>query len=158
MSFTFSPLGAVYLAMLFVPNAVWALSRRERGSAPGKERPALVALERVGQATTTLASLVSPAAPAPGSARFACFGVSLLAMALYELGWLRYFQSDRSAASLHRSFGPIPLPLAVLPVLGFLLLGVYELNVPLLAAVLVLAVGHIGIHWRHRGAALPTHR
>jgi hypothetical protein len=34
-------------------------------------------------------------------------------------------------------------------VLGVLLLAVYEVHLVLLGAVVVLGVGHVGIHWNH---------
>jgi hypothetical protein len=70
-------------------------------------------------------------------------------MGLYELSWLPYFLTDQTDASLYRSLGPVPLPLAVLPVLGFWLLAIYEVHLLLLGAVVVLGVGHVGIHWQH---------
>ena len=150
MSFALSPLGAAYLAMLFIPNAFWARRRnRDADPAAPNENSLLVALERVGQVTTTMAVLFAPASDSPGTARVACLGASFLAMFLYELSWLRYFQTDGSVANLYRSLGPVPLPLALLPVLGFLLLALYEVHVVLLGAVVVLGVGHIGIHGQH---------
>lgn len=50
----------------------------------------------------------------------------------------------------------IPLPLATLPVSAFVLLGVYGRLLPLIVAVAVLGVGHIGIHLqRARALARP---
>jgi hypothetical protein len=150
LSFSFSWLGTAYLAMLFVPNLLWARLRNERAdTASPKENSLLIALERVGQAGTTIAALVAPESESPRTGRFTCLAASFLAMILYELSWLRYFRSDRTAASLYRSLGPVPLPLAVLPVLGFLLLAVFEVHLPLLGAVVVLGIGHVGIHWNH---------
>jgi hypothetical protein len=103
--------------------------------------------ERVGRAGTTIA--IAPESESPRTGRFICLAASLLAMILYELSWLRYFRSDRTSASLYRSLGPVPLPLAVLPVMGFLLLAVYEVHLPLLGAVVVLGFGQVGIHWNH---------
>jgi hypothetical protein len=150
VGFAFSPLGAAYLAMLFVPNLLWARVRiRETAPASPKESSPLLALERIGQAGTTMAALVAPRGDSFGAARFIFLGASLFAMILYELSWLRYFRTDRTAARLYRPLGPVPLPLAVLPVLGFLLLAIYEKHVFMLGAVVVLGVGHIGIHWQH---------
>lgn len=151
MSFGFSPLGAAYLTMLFIPNLLWARLRSGQAApAPAKENPLLLFGERVGQVTTTIAVLFAPVSESPrGDLRLVCLGASLLAMALYELSWLRYFRTDRSEASLYRGFGPVPLPLATLPVMGFLLLALYEIHVVLFAAVIVLGVGHIGIHGQH---------
>ncbi|MEI9938578.1 MAG: hypothetical protein WDO69_15280 [Pseudomonadota bacterium] len=150
LSFAFSPLGITYLAMLFVPNALWARLRSpEAAPTSSKENSLLLALERVGQVATTVAALVSPGSEPAGPARLTCLGASLVAMVLYELSWLRYFRTDRTARTLYRSLGPVPLPLAVLPVLGFLLLAVYEVHPLLLAAVVVLGVGHVSIHSQH---------
>jgi hypothetical protein len=44
----------------------------------------------------------------------------------------------------------IPVAGATLPVLAFGLLGVYGRNPILLVAVMILGIGHIGIHWNHR--------
>jgi hypothetical protein len=148
--FRFSPLGTAYLAMLFVPNLLWA-GRRSRRANPGepKENALLLTLERVGQAGTTIAALVLPANQTPGPVRLTCLAVSLLAMALYELSWLRYFGGAETTVNLYRSLGPIPMPLATLPVLGFILLALYEVHPYLLAGVLILGVGHIGVHGQH---------
>ena len=152
MSFAFSPLGAAYLAMLLCPNLLWA---RAHTATPDRAAPdenrLLLTLERVGQASTTIAVLFVPAGPSPGPTRLACLGASLLAMVLYEVSWLRYFRTDRTDASLYRSLGPVPLPLAILPVVGLLLLAVYELHLLLVGTVVVLGVGHVGVH---RGLAV----
>lgn len=44
----------------------------------------------------------------------------------------------------------IPVAGATLPVAAFLLLAVYGKNVVLAIAVLILGIGHIGIHLMHR--------
>ncbi|HXX69101.1 MAG TPA: hypothetical protein VEK07_18080 [Polyangiaceae bacterium] len=143
----FSPLGAAYLGVPFIPNVLWArLRSREADSATPNENQLLLTLERVGQVATTIAVLFTPASDSPGTARLACLVASLLATFLYELSWLRYFRTDRSVASFYRSLGPVPLPLALLPVLSILLLALYEVHVVLRGAVVVLGVGHVGIH------------
>lgn len=146
----FSPLGAAFLGMLLFPNVLWArLRSREADPAAPNENQLLLTLERVGQVATTIAVLFTPASDSPGTARLACLVASLLAMFLYELSWLRYFRTDRSVARLYRSLGPVPLPLALLPVLSILLLALYEVHVVLLGAVVVLGVGHLGIQRQH---------
>lgn len=82
-------------------------------------------------------------------ARYFCIGASFLTMVIYELSWLRYFRTDRTDrtdSTLYRSLGPVPLPLATLPVTAFLLLALYEVHIVLFAAVVVLGIGHVGIH------------
>lgn len=50
----------------------------------------------------------------------------------------------------YRSFCGIPVAGASLPVFAFLLLGIYGRVVWMLVSVLILGVGHIGIHLQHR--------
>jgi len=49
----------------------------------------------------------------------------------------------------YRRFCGFPVAGATLPVTAFLLLGIYGLNVWLIVAVVILGIGHIGIHLRH---------
>ena len=55
---------------------------------------------------------------------------------------------------LYSSILGIPVAGATLPVLAFMLLAVYGKNIFLAAAVLILGIGHIGIHLMHRKEAL----
>ena len=52
--------------------------------------------------------------------------------------------------SFYSSLLGIPVAGATLPVLAFLLLAIYGKNPVLGAAVLILGIGHIGIHWMHK--------
>lgn len=49
----------------------------------------------------------------------------------------------------YNSFLGIPLAGATLPVIAFFLLGIYGKVIWLLAATIILGVGHIGIHIQH---------
>lgn len=81
---------------------------------------------------------------------FSYVGLLFLMMILYELYWLRYFKSPKTMKDFYSSFMGIPVAGATLPVIAFLLLGVYGKNPLMIAAAIVLAVGHIGIHLGHR--------
>ena len=74
-------------------------------------------------------------------------------MVLYLLWWLRYFRSERTLHDFYGSFCGVPVAGAVLPVAAFLLLGIYGKVLWLAGSALVLGVGHIGIHLRHRAPA-----
>ena len=50
----------------------------------------------------------------------------------------------------YSSFCGIPVAGATLPVIAFFLLGIYGSNVFLLVSVLILGIGHIGIHLQHK--------
>ncbi len=75
--------------------------------------------------------------------------VGLVAMVLYEVFWIRYFRSEKTMKDFYSSILGIPVAGATLPVLAFLLLAVYGKNVILGAAVIILGIGHIGIHLMH---------
>ncbi|MDE5866626.1 MAG: hypothetical protein K2H31_08520, partial [Lachnospiraceae bacterium] len=76
--------------------------------------------------------------------------LSFALMLLYELYWVRYFKSEKNMSDFYNSICGIPVAGATLPVSAFFLLGIYGKNVLLLAAVVILGVGHVGIHLQHR--------
>jgi hypothetical protein len=49
----------------------------------------------------------------------------------------------------YRSFYGIPVPGASLPVMAFLLLGIYGKVIWLIVSAVMIGVGHIGIHIQH---------
>jgi len=55
---------------------------------------------------------------------------------------------------LYSSILGIPVAGATLPVLAFMLLAIYGKNTFLAVAVLILGIGHIGIHLMHRKEAI----
>ncbi len=71
-------------------------------------------------------------------------------MILYEVYWGRYFRSPKSMRDFYRSLLGIPVAGATLPVLAFLLLAIYGKNIVLGIAVIILGIGHIGIHLMHK--------
>ena len=146
----FSYVGLFYLFMLFAPNLFWTRAKPEGYSAQG-ESPFLQAVERIGEAGTTCCALIfRDFYLKPWSAWSLWLAGSVLLMLLYELWWGRYFRSPRRLEDFYGSFLGIPVPGAVLPVVAFLLLGIYGRVVWMVLAAAVLGVGHIGIHFRHR--------
>ena len=71
-------------------------------------------------------------------------------MILYEIFWIRYFRSEKTMKDFYSSILGIPVAGATLPVLAFLLLAIYGKNIILGVAVLILGIGHIGIHLMHK--------
>ena len=69
--------------------------------------------------------------------------------ALYEGFWVRYFRGKRALSDFYRPLLGIPAPGATLPVLAFLFLGIYGKVIWLIAASVILGIGHIGIHLQH---------
>lgn len=52
-------------------------------------------------------------------------------------------------ADFYSSILGVPFAGATLPVFAFLLLGIYGRNIFMIVSVIVLGIGHIGIHWGH---------
>ena len=145
MQFGFSIVGVVFLAMLFVPNIIWG-----RNQPPGyaeiskNENRILLALERIGEVAATCTAVIF-VCPQGFSFPIAAFAL----MILYEIAWMRYFNGGGELADMYRPLGPIPIPLASLPVAAIFLLGVWYQSPLTLIAAIVLGIGHIGIHLGH---------
>ena len=71
-------------------------------------------------------------------------------MVLYEVYWIRYFKSEKTMKDFYSSILGIPVAGATLPVLAFMLLAIYGRNAILGVAVIILGIGHIGIHLMHK--------
>lgn len=148
--FGFSYVGVIYLAMLFIPNLLWTKAKPQ-GYNPGTENRLLLALERVGQAAVTCYAVVfSDFNLRPWSPWSWWLAGSFLLMVSYEVWWARYFRSEHRMKDFTASLLGVPVAGATLPVLAFLLLGVYGRVIWMVLASAVLGVGHIGIHLGHR--------
>ena len=147
--FGFSYVGLIFLLMLTIPNLIWT-KHQPTGYDPHNENKTLLIFERVGQVCVTCSALV-----------FSDFNIhswsvwtfwliaAIIFMLLYEWWWLRYFKSQKSLTDFYSSFFGIPVAGATLPVLAFLLLGIYGKVIWLIISVIILGVGHIGIHLQH---------
>lgn len=152
MNFGFSYTGLIYLLMLFIPNLFWTKNKpKDYDKYAKKENRKLKIFENIGQVLVTCFVLI-----------FKDFNVhidswwiillilSFIFMLLYEIYWIRYFKSERTMKDFYRSLLGIPVAGATLPVIAFLLLGIYGKNIPLITAVIILGIGHIGIHINHK--------
>ena len=151
MNFGFSYVGLVYLAMLMIPNLIWAKNKPENyAQYAGKENRVLLAFERVGEVLVSAVALVfSDFNLRPWNAWCLWLVLSFVLMLLYEAFWIRYFRSGKTMRDFYRGFAGIPVAGATLPVAAFFLLGVYGRNIPMLLSTVILGVGHIGIHLAH---------
>lgn len=154
MHFGFSYVSFIFLLMLMIPNIAWTKNKpRDYEKYAVRESRVLLALERVGQVSVSCAALFFSGHDLRlRSARSRWLVAALLTMALYETFWIRYFRSERSMRDFYAGLLGIPVAGATLPVSAFMLLAVYEKNVALAISVMVLGIGHIGIHLMHRKA------
>ena len=103
--------------------------------------------ERVGQVCVTCCAVIfSDFNLRPWSPWSLWLAASLLLMALYEAFWAHYFRSPKTQRDFYSSLLGVPVAGATLPVLAFLLLGIYGKVVWMILSTIVLGVGHIGIH------------
>ncbi len=148
--FGFSYVGMIYLLMLTIPNMIWT-KKQPTGYDFTNENKILLMLERVGQVLVSCTVLIfSDFNMKPWSNWNIWLLVSFALMVMYELWWIRYFRSDRTLEDFYSSFFGVPVAGATLPVLAFFLLGVYGKVIWLMISVIILGIGHIGIHIKHR--------
>lgn len=150
MEFGFSWAGVVFLVMLFVPNIVWSRNMPSGYEALSHaENRVLLAFERIGQVVACVTVVVF-VCPRGFEMPWLLWAIASLAlMLLYEAAWARYFKSGRKMEVMYAPLGFIPVPLASLPVVALLLLGIWYLSPFTIAAAIILGIGHIGIHLSH---------
>ena len=156
MHFGFSYVGLIFLLMLFVPNLLWTKHRpKDYEKYASKENRLLLTLERIGEVAVTALVLVFRDFNVRGwNLRLLWLAGALVLMLLYECFWIRYFRSDHTMRDFYSSLLGVPVAGATLPVVAVLLLAVYGRNPILFAAGIVLGIGHIGIHLKHRKEVL----
>lgn len=147
--FGFSYVGLIFLAMLFIPNIIWS-KNQPQGYDPGNENKILLAFERIGEVLTTVLLLIFDDINFHGLTAWCLWLIAAFAlMVMYELWWVKYFRSERRLSDFYSGFMGIPLAGATLPVAALFLLGIYGRVVWILAAAVILGIGHIGIHIQH---------
>ena len=148
----FSYVGFIFLLMLMIPNIIWNRNKpKEYDKYVKNEDRFLLLLERIGELSVTCFSLI-----------FCDFNINKISnwssilliafiiMILYEIYWIRYFKSNKTMKDMYSSLLGIPVAGATLPVVAFLLLGIYGRNIFLIISTIVLGIGHIGIHLNHK--------
>lgn len=152
MHLGFSYVGLIFLVMLMLPNMIWTKNQpKDYEKYVGNENKALLAFERIGEVLVSCVVLIfRDFNIEPWSSWSWWLAVSFALMVFYEIYWIRYFKSEKTMRDFYSSFLGIPVAGATLPVLAFLLLAVYGKNIVLGIAVLILGIGHIGIHLMHR--------
>lgn len=145
----FSYIGLIYLLMLTVPNLIWTKNQPKDYDFKDENR-ILLCFERIGQACTFCTALIFSDLNIHAWSIWSIFLiVSFLLMLMYECWWIRYFKSEKTIKDFYSSFLGVPVAGATLPVIAFFLLGVYGKVIWLMVSVIMLGIGHIGIHIQH---------
>ena len=153
MHLGFSYMGLLFLIMLMVPNMLWTKNKpTDYEKYAANENKILLLLERIGEAAVSCIALIFSDFNVQGfSAREIWLLAAWILMLLYEVYWVRYFRSAKTMLDFYSSLIGVPVAGATLPVAAFFLLGIYGRNPLMIVAVIVLGIGHIGIHLEHRG-------
>ena len=154
MNFGFSYVGLIFLSMLTIPNLIWTRNKpKDYEKYVQKENKVLFAFERIGQVLVTCTALIfSDFNLKPWSNWSWWLVAAFVLMLLYELSWIRYFRSEKTMHDFYSSFLGVPVSLATLPVLAFFLLAIYGKSILLGISIIILGIGHIGIHLMHKKA------
>lgn len=145
----FSYVGLIFLLMLAIPNLIWTKNQPKEYNYQG-ENKILLAFERVGQICVTCTALIFSDFNINSWSYWSLWLIiAAILMIMYEFWWLRYFKSNRTLKDFYSSFCGVPVAGATLPVVAFLFLGIYGKVIWLIASVIILGIGHIGIHLQH---------
>lgn len=136
-------IGLVIFALPMLPNVLFFLFPPKGEQEQAKEGGRLLGLlENVGRVAYLLLiifvlsgkeiTLLNPVAIA-----ILCF------LILYYILWMRYFLADREISLLGKSFFGIPVPMAVFPILYFILAALWLGNLPALVAAIIFGFAHI---------------
>ena len=156
MHFGFSYVGLIFLLLLMVPNMIWSKNQpKDYRKYVVNENKVLLALERIGEVLVSCVVLIFKDFNINQWSIWVWWLIAAFAMMdLYEVHWIRYFRSEKTMKNFYSSILGIPVAGATLPVLAFMFLAVYGKNVILGVAVIILGIGHIGIHLMHRKESL----
>lgn len=152
MDFGFSYIGMIYLLMLFIPNILWTKHQpKDYKNQVDIENKICVLLEKIGEISVSCIVLIFTNFNLHTPSLWVLWlFLSFIFMIAYELWWIRYFKSPKTMQDFYSSFMGFPVAGASLPVIGFFLLGIYGKSILLMIAVIILGIGHIGIHLQHK--------
>lgn len=150
--FGFSYIGLIFLLMLMIPNIIWSKNKpKDYDKYVKNENKILQLFEKIGEISVTCLSLIfSDYNIDKISNRTIILLIAFIMMLLYEVYWIKYFKSSRTMKDMYSSLLGIPVAGATLPVIAFLLLGIYGRNIFLIISTIILGIGHIKIHLNHK--------
>lgn len=151
IDFGFSYIGLSFLLLLLIPNIIWSKHQPKNDAQYVKqENRYLRILERIGEVVISCLLVICKNFHIPqSSVGIILLVLSYMCMVFYEICWIRYFKSPKTMSHFYRPFMKLPIPLAILPIFAFVMLGLYGANMYLIIATLVFGIGHIGIHLQH---------
>ncbi|HBB19931.1 MAG TPA: hypothetical protein DCZ62_05770, partial [Ruminococcus sp.] len=105
MKFGFSYVGLIFLAMLMVPNLIWAKNQpKDYEKYAANENKLLLGLERTGEVLVSgMALIFRDLNLRPWTSWSWWLVGAFLLMILYEIYWIRYFKSEKTMKDMYSS-------------------------------------------------------
>ncbi len=152
MHFGFSYIGLIFLLMLMIPNIIWSKNKpQDYDKYVKNENQILILFEKIGEVLVTCLSLIFSDYNINKISNWSIILLmAFIVMLLYEIYWIRYFKSHKTMQDMYSSLFGIPVAGATLPIITFLLLGLYGKNPFLIISTIILGIGHITIHLNHQ--------
>ncbi len=144
---TLSIAGAAVSLLVLAPNVLLLVAPPRDGIRTADAGPVFTVLERAGQ----VACLALPFLTGTAGAWSWWIVPAALAVGGYLALWVRYL-AVRRFGILYRSLGPLPIPMAVLPVVAFLAAAGWLGSWWVAGAAVLLAAGHLPNSWATRQA------
>ena len=138
--------------MLMVPNIIWSKNQpKDYDKYVKNESKILLVFEKVGEVGNTFLSLIFVDFNINTISKWSIIlFIAFLLMILYEIYWIKYFRSNKTMNDMYSSILGVQVAGEKLPLLEFLLLGIYGKNILLIISTIILGIGHIGIHLNHK--------
>ena len=140
----FSFIGLIVVSIILLPNiAMLILPAKDKITSPQPSAGKLFdMLEAAGRVLCMVFPVISGFKFAFTSLN-AWFWTMVIFIVLYDVIWIRYAFGNQKYIQLLRPFFFVPVPGAVFPVAAFLFLGFWIRSVYMIAAAIILGIGHI---------------
>ena len=70
-----------------------------------------------------------------------------ICLLIYYICWILYFANGREYFDLFKPIGLIPIPMAIFPLMYFILLGIWIKSPFFIAPAILFSIGHIVVSW-----------
>jgi hypothetical protein len=146
------PIGWLISLLILAPNLLWMRFPPVEvppPSASPKSWPTKVleVVENIGRLGVFVISFLHHIELSGAAEKFSA-ALMLAALAVYYLGWLRYFRQGRLYALLFRPWLGLPVPLAISPAVYFAAASVVLHSVLLAATAALFGIAHITLSWQ----------
>ncbi len=142
------PFSLIITILVLIPNIFFSLKKTvNKPSNLPKEPLILTIIENIGRYGVFIIPLFYKI-DVSGMLEIVDVAAMGLMLLLYYACWIRYFRNGGDFKWMFLPFMKIPIPLAISPVIYFMLSSIILHSLPMLIFSLLLAAGHIPISWQ----------